>query len=97
MDEKLQKAIAVILADEMEPDRINDYVENGPLASTADEFNVLGVGADELDVIKTLFVLAQDYNGSRGWLTTEDKYMPDDERGPRCRFDDEGNIVGTNY
>lgn len=97
MDEKLQKAIAVILADEMEPDRINDYVENGPLVSTADEFDVLGVGADELDVIKTLFVLAQDYNGSRGWLSTADKYAPDDERGPRCRFNDEGNIVGTNY
>lgn len=97
MDEKLLRAIAIILADEMEPDRINDYVENGPLASTADAFSVIGVGADELATIKALFESAQDYNGSRGWLTTEDKYAPEDERGPRCRFDAEGNVAGYNY
>lgn len=102
MDKTLQKVIAIVLSDELEPDRINQLLDEG-LASyeeTVAEY-VTFDGTEEADRIYNdligLFESAQGRNGSRGWWTTADKYARDDERGPRCRFDDEGNVVGTNY
>lgn len=92
MDEKLRDAIAIVLSDELEPDRINELVDTG-LEDHQAAFDEREIPKGVRQELVELFDRAQGRNGSRGWISTYDKYLPTYEGRPRCSFTEDGEVV----
>lgn len=94
--DKLQSALAIVIADSMEPDDINRIVEEG-LAAFSEEFEKWEVDDEAIEKTLAIFADARARNGSRGWVDNLAKYSQADDRPPHVVFDENGNVKGARY